>query len=138
MDRVGQRFFAVDVLAQVERGVCNHGMGMIGRADDDGVDLAMQLIKHPSEVVDRSWPGDSAWRPLPGDSHPRRKGQRCSARPGEVLVIVRAAAAYPHQGDVERLGEVTAMQHGRHRDGTDRRARHHGGEAATAHWTRGN
>ena len=66
VDRMGERLLAVDVLAQVECGLGDHGVRVVGRADDHRVDLPVQLVEHPAEVVVGLRPG------MPFAASPRR------------------------------------------------------------------
>ena len=48
-DRVGQRLLAVDVLAQADRHQRRDGVRVVGRGDDDGVEV-LALVEHLAEV----------------------------------------------------------------------------------------
>jgi len=50
LDRVRQRLLAVDVLAHPKGHGRGRGMRVVRRRDDDGVDAAVHLAKHPAEV----------------------------------------------------------------------------------------
>ena len=50
MDRVGQRFFAIDMLAAPHGRHGDDGMGVIRRADDHAVNLLAQLVEHHAIV----------------------------------------------------------------------------------------
>src|SRR5271157_865341 len=104
-------------------------MRMIRRTDDHGVDLAMKLVEHLAEVVIGPGP-----RASPG-SLPQVilvHVTKCNdVLPGDGLVVVRAAAPDPHQGDVECLSEIPATKQGRHRKSRQGRPRERSREAAT-------
>ena len=104
-------------------------MRMIRRADDHGVDLAMELIEHHAEVVIGPGPRASVGSLLQVILVHVTK---CNdVLPGDGLVVVDAAAPDPHQGDVECLGEIPATQHGRHRKSRQGRPSERSREAAT-------
>ena len=48
---VGQRLLTVDVLAQLHRRHGGDGVGVIGRADGDGVDRFVHVVEHLAKVV---------------------------------------------------------------------------------------
>ena len=103
VDRMGQRLLAVDVLAQLQRGLGDHGVRVIGSADDDGVDLLVQLVEHPAEVVEGLGLGTA----LGGRSqvvliHVAERDD-VLVQPGHRLVVVRPAAPHADQGDVQRF-----------------------------------
>ncbi len=49
--RVGQRFFAVEMLPVFQNGHRRHGVKMIGRGDHDSVDLLVHFIQHLAKVL---------------------------------------------------------------------------------------
>ena len=51
VDRVGQRFFTVHVLAAANGIHHRHGVRVVRRTDDDRVDLAVQLVEHRAKVA---------------------------------------------------------------------------------------
>ena len=50
-DRVCHRFFAIQVLAQLHRHHRGMEMSMVGRTDDDRINLILHLIVHAPEIV---------------------------------------------------------------------------------------
>ena len=49
---VGQRLFAVQVLAQPHRAEARRGVDVVRRADDDGVDVIAHRVEHLAEVLE--------------------------------------------------------------------------------------
>ena len=54
-DRVGQRLLAIDVLAQTHRRHRGRGVRVVGRRDDDGVDLGIELVQEARGSRCISW-----------------------------------------------------------------------------------
>ncbi len=50
VDRARQRLLAIDVLAQLHGRHRGHGMGVVGRGDQDRVDLAVHFVEHLAEI----------------------------------------------------------------------------------------
>ena len=51
-DRMGQRLLAVDVLAAIDGGHRRHGVVVVGRADEDPVDILLHLVQHLAEIAE--------------------------------------------------------------------------------------
>ena len=101
VDRMGQRLLTVHVLAQLERGMGDHGMSVIGSADDHGVDPVVNLIEHPAEIMIRLGLGTS-----PGGFsqvvlvHVAERND-VLVLPDDRLVIVRPASSHADQGNIQ-------------------------------------
>ena len=81
VDRVRQRLLAVDVLAALDGGHGGHRVGMVGRGDDDRVDLLVHLVEHLAEVAELLGLG-IVLEGVGGAScrSPRRTAPRCCCR----------------------------------------------------------
>ena len=49
---MGKRFFAIDMLAHQHRLAGGMKVGVVRRADDDGINLLVQLIQHHAEILE--------------------------------------------------------------------------------------
>lgn len=59
---VRQRLFAIDVFAALDCRHCRHGVAVVGRGDDHGIDPALQGIEHLAEVAKPPGGGKSGKR----------------------------------------------------------------------------
>ena len=57
VNRMRQRFFAIDVLTRSDRSHDGDGVGMIGRGNQHGVDGLVHLIQHDAKVFVLFGPG---------------------------------------------------------------------------------
>ena len=118
-DAVSQRLFAVDVLPQAEGGQRREGVGMLGRAHDDRVELA-RVVVELAEITASSGLGVVRGGPLDGRLKDVAEGHDVLGR--DVLEVRAAAAADTDHGDVELLVQVPAPHDGREGEGTRRKA----------------
>ena len=103
-----ERLLAVDVLAQVERGLGDHGVRMVGRRDDHGVDPIANLVEHPAEVVERLRLGMALGGLAQAVLVNVAEGDDILA--SQRLEVVGPATAHTHEGDVQLLGQAAASQ----------------------------
>ncbi len=102
VDRVGQGLFAVDVLAALDGGHRRHCVGMVGRADDDRVDLLVDLVEHLAEIA--VLPGlGPLFEGGGGMAAAIDVAQRDDVLAGEVVQIRSALPADADAGDTDLL-----------------------------------
>ena len=101
VDRARQRLLAIDVFAQLHGRHRGHRVGIVGRADHHGVDLAVQLVEHLAEI---DIPLSVRELPVrifrPALVH---VAQRHEVLAGQLAGVRLALTAGPDDGDVQLL-----------------------------------
>ncbi len=108
---VGERFFAIDMLAQLQGGQRGKGMGVFAGADNDRIELARMIVEFPE--IDEF----ARLRELlrgGGEGGLVHIAQRHDVLRAHGLQVSGAASARADNGDVEALVGIALLRDGRH------------------------